>query len=274
MTDNLDLLREGHLNEAIEQASASLKANPKDTAARSLLGELLCIRGDFERADSQLQTLSEFDTDRSEEIAAWRSLIRAAQVRADVFQRAAAPELAREPSQQIRGLLDALVAWHECDPGTADRYDALEAQRSPWPATIDSEPVEDVRELDDRMAGILDVMTTQGQYLWLDVADIAHLQLSPRRRPLDAVWRPAHLMLHDGFSGRVYVPIIYPTPTDDESCLLGRRTDWQERDGAVIGVGQRCWLVGDRDVPLGEIDAVIGPEAEAVTSAAQQQAGN
>ncbi|MDN3519578.1 type VI secretion system accessory protein TagJ [Aquisalimonas lutea] len=259
MTTSLDHFRAGRLAEAIDAATATLRGDPADTSARSLLAELLCLRGEFERADRQLATLADFSPDRHEEIAAWRGLLHAARARADVFEHGATPELTGPATQRIRGLLEALLAWREDEADSAERYHGLEMERVPWRAIVDGTPVTDVRELDDRMAGILDVMTTQGQYLWVDVADVASLNLVPRRRPLEAAWRPAQLTLRDGFSGRVYIPIIYPTATDDEACLLGRRTDWQDRDGVVIGLGQRCWLAGDSVVPLGEIDAVEGP---------------
>ena len=272
MTTSLEHFSAGRLNAAIDGATATLRDQPANTDARSLLAELLCIRGDFERAEQQLTTLVDFSPDRGEEITAWRGLLHAARARMDVFDNGAAPALTGPATERIRNLLAALMAWRDGAADSAERYEVLETERVPWSATVDGTPVPDVRELDDRMAGILDVMTTQGEYLWIDVGDIASLDPAPRRRPLDAAWRPAHLTLRDGFSGRVYLPIIYPTATDDEASLLGQRTDWQESHGVVMGVGQRCWLAGDNVIPLGEIGAVEAPEAVDAPAASGAQA--
>ncbi len=267
MTDCVALFREGRLDEAIQRATDSLRDDPKDTSMRSLLAELLCVHGEFERADHQLETLAHWSPDRGEEITAWRGLVRAAQARRDVFEQGAAPELTRDATPRVRALLEALLAWRHGDSETADRYAHLESERTPWQVYVEGEPAGDVRELDDRLAGIVDVLTTEGQYLWLDVAEIASLRFAPRRRPLDGLWRPAHLTLHEGFNGRVYIPIIYPTSVSEESHLLGHSTDWEESGGAVIGLGQRCWLVGENAVPLGEIDRI---EAESMSEEASE----
>ncbi len=47
-------LSEGNLQQAITLIIEDIKASPKDAGLRSSFIELLCIDGDFERADDQL----------------------------------------------------------------------------------------------------------------------------------------------------------------------------------------------------------------------------
>lgn len=47
-------LSEGDLQQAITLIIEDIKASPKDAGLRSSFIELLCIDGDFERADDQL----------------------------------------------------------------------------------------------------------------------------------------------------------------------------------------------------------------------------
>ena len=58
MTAN-ELFRAGKLKEAIQAATAEVKDNPLDTKRRSLLFELLCFGGDFDRAGKQLEVLGQ-----------------------------------------------------------------------------------------------------------------------------------------------------------------------------------------------------------------------
>jgi type VI secretion system protein ImpE len=51
----------------------------------------------------------------------------------------------------------------------------------------------------------------------------------------------------------VFLPAIYPGSHEhaDDQVKLGRKTDWKEtKDGPVLGMGLRTFLVGDDPVTL------------------------
>ncbi|MDW2245307.1 protein of avirulence locus, partial [Vibrio sp. 1287] len=54
MTQWKNALSEGQLQQALELLIEAIKVSPKDASLRSSFIELLCIDGDFERADEQL----------------------------------------------------------------------------------------------------------------------------------------------------------------------------------------------------------------------------
>ena len=71
--------KESRLTEAIAAATAAVKADPSDPASRILFCELLCFAGDLERADKQLDTLSQLDPQLAVIVASFRTVLRGAQ---------------------------------------------------------------------------------------------------------------------------------------------------------------------------------------------------
>lgn len=269
MNAAIDHLRDGRLHDAVVASASALRVRPDGIPARLLYAELLCIKGDLERADGQLAAVEGLAPGRAAEVGAWRGLVRAAQARLDVFERGAVPELVAEPGERISGLLHALMDLRRgAAAEAAKRYRELESTRPARPATIDGAPVADVRELDDRMAGVFELLTSGGQYLWIEQERLRSLEFMPRRRPLDGLWRRARITVADGPQGEVFIPLVYPTATTDEDCLLGRCSEWIRTGEVVAGVGHRLWLIGDDARPLGELEGIAGSdEAGAPTPA-------
>ena len=77
MTSPSELFDAGNLAGALEAAVQLVKKNPNDTAARSFFCELLCLDGQWDRADKQLETLTQQDSDLIVGAALIRQLLRA-----------------------------------------------------------------------------------------------------------------------------------------------------------------------------------------------------
>jgi type VI secretion system protein ImpE len=122
---------------------------------------------------------------------------------------------------------------------------------------------------DDRIADVLEILTSTGKYVWASYDQIGALELQPIEHPRDRIWRPAELDLTDGPTGVVYLPMIYPpaagAPMTD-SHRLGRETDWVEAGGLSCGVGLKCLLIGDELVALGEIETLSVDEPTGPTA--------
>ena len=54
-----ELYQAGKLDEAVQALIAELRDNPGDTKRRTFLFELLCFAGNFDRAEKQLDILSQ-----------------------------------------------------------------------------------------------------------------------------------------------------------------------------------------------------------------------
>jgi len=257
MTQATEHYRNGDLETALSTVAAELRAAPADTGKRAFYVELLCLAGELERADTQLQTLLGMQPDAITTAGTWRQYLHAAQARQDVFERGRAPDVIDTPNARITTLLDLLRGLREGDlDNLAERSHALEDARKPLAATLNGELVDDLRDLDDLSAGILEVLASNGKYFWIDMEDIVSLHFSAPQRPLDLLWRPTTLTLTNGSEGAVLVPMIYPTATDDRQARLGRRTDWETVGGLTRGIGQRTWLVGDQAVAFSDIESL------------------
>lgn len=247
--------------------SSSLRTRPHDIFARMFLVEVLCILGDFERADQHLKTVASIDAGASRKVRALRNLIRAAQARNDVFERGAVPSFVQAPSSAVETALRRVVALRDAGNEPLDR--ALAASESgtqaSWHGVFDDGKRVEARDLDDRFADIVEWLGENGNYYWSDVRDVRSIQFAPAKRPIDFLWRQAVVQLENEVSGAVYFPVIYPGSSDDAELALGRKTDWIERHGLTLGRGRRMWLVGDDAVDFLAL-TTVAPEADGLTN--------
>lgn len=251
-TDLSALLREAKLDEARAAAAAAVRAKPADAAARVDFAELLILFGEWDKADAQADLAGTYDTSRAVGLALLRQLIRAAAWRDETFRDRRPPDLVTEPDAHLAHALARLAGAE-----AADAADAPDLS-----ATIDGAPHAPFRDLDDRTAGVLEVLTGNGRYLWVPLAHVASLRPARPERLRDLVWRPAEISVRGGPEGTVYVPALYPFAAGEGAPAqrLGRETDWIEEAGGVRGIGQRCFLAGDDIVTLdGFTDLAVMP---------------
>lgn len=261
----------GRLAEAVSAATDSVKRKPMEADARWLLAELLCFQGELERADKQLDVITQQDPGTVPAVARFRQLIRGAQFRREVFHDGRAPEAVGAPGESLQTILRAALAFRGGDFAESRDLLAKDAQtRSAVPGSCDGEAFDDIRDLDDLLAPLLEVFTNTGKYYWIPFEHIALLELHPPERPRDLIWRPAHLVVSGGPDGEVFLPCLYDDThgCDDEGLLLGRATDWKETaDGIVRGVGQKMFLMGDAERSILECTTIEFTTPRAITAA-------
>ncbi len=246
-SDIAGLVNSGNLSEAVAQATGRVRSAAGDHAARTVLAELLCLEGSFERAEAQLAIVAQQTVDRPVAIARLRHLIRAAVAREAWFLQGAVPALLGAPTPLQRAAIDLALAMRA---GEADRVAQLleqaEAARPHVAGQADGADFDDWRDVDDRCAWFLEVLTHDGGYMWVDPATVAGLRFTPAARPIDLLWREARMTLHDGRVAEIVVPAQYVAPASAQAHRLAQSTDWQEAPGgACTGSGQRLWLLGE-----------------------------
>jgi type VI secretion system protein ImpE len=246
--------RAGRLQDAINAALADVKNNPSDTDRRGLLAELLCIAGDWERADKQIDTIGRQDPQAIVSLSLIRQLIRAELSRKECFADGRPPELLKEPTISLKKSLEALVAIREGDASAAASLLAeAEEQRPRVNGNCDGQDFADFRDLDDVTSGVIEVLTGAGKYYWIPVETVQSIIFQPPKRPRDLIWRQAEMTVEDGPYGDVYVPATYfgTSEQPDDQLKLGRGTDWSGGDGEPTrGRGQRMFLVGEAALPI------------------------
>jgi len=245
-----ELLASGQLNEAIDTTLSEVKKNPNDKSLRFFLAELLCFRGEWERADRQLDSVVQQAVDASLLALLFRQLIRAEIIREQVFADGRAPELVVPLSRDAEIQLElnaALRADQESElPALVTAADQHRVEVS---GECNEQAFAGIRDLDDRIAGVLEVLTATGKYFWVPWHTVKTLEFARPERPMDLIWRKASIDVEGGPEGEVYVPTRYPLPHAegwDDAMRLGRATDWQgEEPSAVRGKGLRMLLIGD-----------------------------
>lgn len=266
MTSGAELFQAGRLGEAIDALNAQVRAKPSDVQSRALLAELLCFAGNQQRADTLLDQIGTQDPMLAPTLALFRQLVRADVARAQFYEEGRVPEFLGTPPDWLQLHLKAAIALRENDGAAAARLlGEAEDARPASSGTCDGRRFDDLRDLDDLTAGFFEVYTSTGKYYWIPVDRVVEIEFRPPQRPLDLLWRQAHMIVLDGPEGEVYLPALYPlsSKASDERIRLGRVTEWIETGEAPVrGMGQRCFLIGDEDVPILSMTSVVFDRAE------------
>lgn len=266
-----ELFQSGALTQAIAAALEEVKARPADLNLRSFLAELLAFSGDFEKADKQLDTLSTMHVDVALGVALFRQLLRAERWRAQCFLEGRVPEFVDQPSEELQLRLKATVLLRE--GAHADAVAALnqaESLRQVRAGTANGTPFDDLRDLDDVLGSVVEVLTSNGTYYWLPLEKIEYIELHPVKHARDQLWRAAHIDMSGTIKGEIYIPVLYPQSgtNADERVRVGRTTDWSSPcEGIVRGQGQKMWLVGEEAIPILQLSKIEYPLAEGDTTA-------
>ncbi len=264
----IDLFQAGNLQGAIGEVTTELKSKPNDTAGRLFLAELLCFVGDIERAEKQLDTISRQSTQGATTLALYRQLIRGEAAREQVLREGRAPDLVVPLPKDAQLMLEALTAirLEQQDDAVRLQQQAVQ-QRQDVSGVCNGQEFTGLRDLDDRFAGVLEVITSHGKYYWVPWASIRSLEMEAPKVPIDLVYRKTQIDVREGPQGEVYIPTRYlPGKLEQQSdaLLLGRATEWVgDEDQFVQGRGLRTLLVGDRDLTIMEIESLSVASDEA-----------
>lgn len=253
------LFSAGDLTGAVKAAVEDVKRQPAELGPRYRLAEFLCLAGDLERADKQLETLLVQFPAQAMAIAQFRNLLRGELARREIAEQGRVPEFLTEPTAATRASLAALVALRAGDAAEAARQTALaEESRSRLSGTADGAPFDDLRDLDDVLGGILESITGEGDCAWIPLEHIGAIQFERPLRARDLLWRETSLRMLDGRALAVFVPMQYALTHKSQKDVLkmSRATEWNESGGIARGIGQRMWLVGDNVRPVLELKEI------------------
>jgi type VI secretion system protein ImpE len=201
-----------------------------------------------------------------------RQLIRAETARQDWYRDGRPPEFLTDISAAARLHLEAGVKARAGDgQGAAALWAEAETLRRAPAGQHKGAAFADFRDLDDACGGMLEVLSADGSYFWVGLDEVLGLDFAPAKRLSDLIWRPVRLTLRDGTAGSLYMPTIYVGAGSEgltDQHRLGRLTDWVGRDGAILGRGQRCFLVGDDAVGVADLATLRFEDARADVEAA------
>ncbi|MFO1052656.1 MAG: type VI secretion system accessory protein TagJ [Planctomycetota bacterium] len=251
-----ELFRSGKLDQAIEAMNAEVRSNPADPDRRSFLADMLCIVGNFDRADVQLDAIAKTLPGAVTTVALIRQLVRAEQWRQQCFKEGRVPEFLAQPDEHIQLRLRALVELQGGDVARASATaEEAEAIRPALRGSCDGKRFDDLRDCDDITAGVFEVLTSTGKYYWVPADRVIRLELRPIERARDLVWRRAGMEVRGGPDGEVYIPAIYAPAPAEAAARLGRTTEWTETT-PVRGIGLRTFLVGEETLTLPQVQVI------------------
>jgi type VI secretion system protein ImpE len=261
-----------------------VRSAPTAAENRWALVEILCQLCQWDRALQQLQAWARLVPQGKAQAHLLRGLIQAENQRMRVFrgQERAAPVV--DFPDWMQDMAKALEHNAAGEPELADtcRRQALEHAPSrpgvcSWRVRRPGQPEEEQRQQDfdwladsDTRLGPICEVILAGAYRWVAFSDLALLQLTPPKTPLDLVWTPAQLQLHGApkdTSARtlhVYLPSrscwthAPNEPTEQQQALMqSHLTVWQEvGDTGVFSQGQKTWMSDGTDWPLLDIREV------------------
>jgi type VI secretion system protein ImpE len=242
-----ELFKAGRLNDAVAAQIQEVRAHPTDQAGRLFLFELLTFAGDLERARKQIDALTYDDPAQQNALALLRRLLDSEEQRRKVFREGIAPDFFGEPPTHLKLRLEAL--GHLRLGRLPDAVTLVRQANEELPVVrgrLNGKPFEGLRDCDDLLAGVLEVMAN-GRYYWVGLEQVASVAANPPQFPRDLIYFPVRLEIGEA-TGEVFVPVLYHGSHEhaDDQVRLGRMTDWKEPDGGlVLGVGARDYLVGD-----------------------------
>ncbi|MEN4567268.1 type VI secretion system accessory protein TagJ [Pantoea agglomerans] len=258
------------LGETLADVTRQIQANPANADLRAAFVQLLCLSGNWSRAQAQLQS--------------WLALSPQAQPTVNLLQQAIAGELQRDAV--LRGQADPVLpgsAWHWCDTllaalqaetagdvarGSTLRAEALElAAANPGTATQQDQPTAFswLMDGDSRFGPVCEVIS-QGRYYWIPFAAIREMQFQAPASVTDLVWRHTRVQLVDGSEQVCQIPARYPLlAASDERFLRASVTEWQplgEDPDQFIGQGQKMWLSDSAEFSLLSLQQVAFDSVE------------
>jgi len=185
-----------------------------------------------------------------------RQLIRAAQARLDFDNGAATASLVKEADESFVALVKLRMAMNESDDQLLVKSARqLEEARNDVMMVIDGIERELLRDLDDTLAGYLEVFGTNGQYYLIPFDALISLDVKPVTSLIEQIWRKVEIDIDGGLSGEAFIPMTYIGSNTDAQ-KLARETDWLTINDTDVcaGVGQKMFLFGDEALALSQIN--------------------
>jgi type VI secretion system protein ImpE len=237
-----ELVRSGKLGEAIQILSGEVRDHPSDTRRRTFLFELLCIAGQYDRAEKHLNLLSQAGADAELGALLYRSAIVAERKRQVFF-----------------------------DSG---QYASAAPANAPPAGTLNGKPFRTIEDLDPRIGSRLEVFIA-GEYVWLPFEHIGGITMQAPAKLRDTLWATAQVRTGPSFKGQefgeVLIPILSPFSSkhENDEVKLGRATDWRQQGDDLVPFGQKLLLVDDEDaIPFLEIRELVFAETAPETTEA------
>ena len=261
-----EAVKAGQLEDALKALQDAIRQSPADAKLRRFLFQLHCVLGNWEKALTQLQVLSELDSESAMLASIFQPVMQCEMLRAEVFAGKRSPIVFGEPEHWVGLLVQAnsLIAQGEAKAARELQMQALDAAPT-TSGTLNGQPFEWLADADSRLGPVFEAMI-DGKYCWVPMSRIKSLLIEPPKDLRDLVWAPANFIWTNGGDAMGFIPARYPGTerAEDNALKLARKTEWKDNGEEIFtGLGQRLFTTDQMEIPLFEIRTV-----EFATSAA------
>ncbi|MEW6730058.1 MAG: type VI secretion system accessory protein TagJ [Acidobacteriota bacterium] len=254
-----ELFDAGQLQAAIETLTLEVKTNPTDNWRRTFLFELLCFKGEWNRAEGQLDVLALQSAKAEIGVQAYRNNIIAERARQRLMSESLQPNFLMPPPAYIDFHLSAIDRIREKQPEQARKLlDRSEQERPKVAGRLNGKKIHNLRDYDDLFAPVLEVFV-QEKYTWLPFEQIKRLEIEAPKELRDLLWTRARITTIDAIIGEVFVPVLYPGSSVHPNDLikLGRMTDWQEViEGLYVANGMHVYLADNKEKTIFDLKEI------------------
>lgn len=257
------------IGETLAEVTRQIQASPADADLRAAFVQLLCLAGNWSRAQTQLHSWLALSPQAQPTVNLLQQAIAGEQQREAVLRGDAAPVLPGSAWTWCDTLLAALKAdaAGEVALGQALRAEALDlAAANPGTITQQDQPTAFswLMDGDSRFGPVCEVIN-QGRYYWLPFAAIREMQFQAPASVTDLVWRHTRIQLIDGSEQVCQIPARYPLRAEtDERFLRASATEWLplgDSSDQFIGQGQKMWLSDSAEFSLLNLQQAVFDEA-------------
>jgi type VI secretion system protein ImpE len=257
-------LREGNVDAALKSLQDGVRAKAADPKLRIFLFQLLCVMGQWPRAQTQLDVCGELDASTLPMVQTYREALKCETLREAVFAGKTTPMVFGRPQAWVAWLIEALQADARGDTAAAARlrneaFDAAPAT----PGTVNGEAFDWIADADSRLGPVLEAVIN-GRYSWVPFSALAKITFEEPEDLRDLVWSAAQLEFVNGGASVALIPTRYPgsAAEADGQIRLARRTDWIAlEDPHFRGLGQRVLTTSSADVDLLQVrEITLQPE--------------
>ena len=250
-----DSFRQGDLATCLAQLQAEIRRHPEQSRLRIFLVQVLMVRGEWERALTQLGVLKELDAEALPMVHSYSAAIQCERLRAAVFRGERSPLLFGEPEPWMAQMIQAagLKAQGQGSQAEDIRSRALEAV----PATagmLNGVPFEWLADADPRLGPLLEVLLN-GNYYWVPVHRVQEMRMEAPQDIRDLVWLPVEFVWTNGGEAVGFMPTRYPGSEAgaDDAIRLARKTEWTAES---VGLGQRLFATEATEVSLLDVRSI------------------
>lgn len=251
--DTKTLFAQGNLTALHEQVAQDIRQNPRDAASRALFAQVLCLEGEWERADKQANALMSLHPASAVFCSTLGKLIRAERRREAMFRADAPPTWFGEKPEWADLFAGALAAYAREGLQAGAEASARLTEALPETKAVLSRGASPwILDGDARLAGVLELLVGDTHGV-VDLSVVRSMELAAPTHPVELLWAHVRLQLKNGEVMVGRMPGRYPLINGklDSELLMMRSSAWTECGaGLYIGSGQRCWCTPEGLFPM------------------------